>query len=149
MSLRISFAIALRFLRTRRQVYQRSLAESADPSYVSRLEAGERSVTLEASAALAGALKVDPLSLLTLAYAADRGLTPRVILANLQEDLTAAGLLDTELPKKLSAEPHPVVAQADALHEKILELVTEGISQSEIARRLGVSRVTVGKHLRK
>ncbi|WP_024692644.1 helix-turn-helix domain-containing protein [Pseudomonas syringae] len=149
MSLRTSFAIALRFLRTRRQVSQRSLAESADPSYVSRLESGERSVTLEASASLAVALRADPLSLITLTYAAELGLTPREVLANLHKDLAAAELLDVELLQELIPEPHPVVAQANALNAKILELVAQGLSQSEVARRLGVSRVTVGKHLRR
>lgn len=149
MSLRISFATALQFLRKQRQVSQRSLGNSADPSYVSRLEAGERSVTLEASASLAEGLAVDPLTLLTLVYAADRGQTPRAVLANLAEDLAAAELLDVDLPDKPSDSPHPVVSQAQELKVRILELAAQGLSQAEIARRLGVSRVTVGKHLRK
>ena len=87
MSLRTAFAAALQLLRTRRESSQQDLAEAVDPSYISRLESGARSVTLDVSQDIAKALGVDPLTLLTLAYAAHRGQTPKQVLDHLAKDL--------------------------------------------------------------
>lgn len=90
---RTAYAAALQLLRTRRETSQRELADAVDPSYISRLEAGTRSVTLDVSHELAKALGVDPLALLTLAYAAQRGQTPKQVVDQLVKDLESTGLL--------------------------------------------------------
>ncbi|WP_054989532.1 helix-turn-helix domain-containing protein [Pseudomonas coronafaciens] len=149
MSLRSAYASALQHLRKRRESSQQALGQAADRSYISRLESGTRSVTLDVSQNIAKALGVDPLTLLVLAYAADRGQTPQQVLDHLLVDLTATGLLGSEIPSLPSRERHPVAAAAEELRARIKELMAEGLSQSDVARRLGVARQTVSNHLKK
>lgn len=149
MSLRSAYASALQYLRNHRESSKQELAHAADPSYLSRLEAGTRSVTLDVSQQIAEALDVDPLSLLVLAYAAERGVTPQQILEHLESDLKATELLQCEIPPLPSKAIHPVTAAAEELRAKIKDLAAQGLSQAEVARQLGVSRQTVSNHLKK
>lgn len=148
MALRTAFAATLKFLRMHRQLSQRELAKHRDQSYVSKLEAGANAVTLEVSAELADAMDIDPMTLLTLTFASQKGLTAREILAHLHDDLAAAGLLDAQIPQQPATLAHPVSAQSARLKQDIMRFMAEGLSQAETARRLGVSRETVSKHLR-
>lgn len=149
MRLRTAFAVALKFLRMQRQLSQLDLAKHRDQSYVSRLEAASSGVTLEAGKELADALGIDPMALLAVTYAAERGQSPRAIVATLQAELEAAGLMDTTFPADPDAVPHPVVAQSLALNERIQALKEQGLTQVETARQLGISRETVRRHLHK
>lgn len=148
MSLRIAYASALRFLRKRSEVSQQQLAPAANPSYVSRLEAGARSVTLDVSQELANALNVDPLTLLVLAYAAERDQTPEEVMKHLLGDLRAQDLLTSRIPSGITKDPHPEVVAGMELHAQIIELMDQGLTQSEVARRLGIARQTVSNHLK-
>ena len=149
MSLRIAYAAALRFLRKRSEVSQQQLAPAANPSYVSRLESGTRSVTLDVSQELAKALNVDPLTLLVLAYAAERNQTPQEVMEHLLGDLSAKGLLVTKIPSELVKDPHPEVVAGLELNARIKVLMDQGLSQAEVARRLGIARQTVSNHLKR
>ena len=149
MSLRIAYAAALRFLRKRSEVSQQQLAPAANPSYVSRLESGTRSVTLDVSQELAKALNVDPLTLLVLAYAAERNQTPQEVMEHLLGDLSAKGLLVTKIPSELVKDPHPEVVAGVELNARIKVLMDQGLSQAEVARRLGIARQTVSNHLKR
>ncbi|KZL39463.1 hypothetical protein VT47_09830 [Pseudomonas syringae pv. syringae] len=149
MSLRTSYASALRFLRMHREASQQALGQAADRSYISRLERGERSVTLDVSHSLAEALEVDPLTLLVLAYAAERGQTPQQVVDHLLGDLISTGLMESKIPSLPPDAPHPVTVAAEELRARIKELIDEGLSQAEVARRLGVARQTVSNHLKK
>ena len=149
MSLRIAYASALRFLRKRSEVSQQHLAPAANPSYVSRLESGSRSVTLDVSQELAKALNVDPLTLLVLAYAAERNQTPQEVMEHLLGDLSAKGLLVTKIPSELVKDPHPEVVAGLELNARIKVLMDQGLSQAEVARRLGIARQTVSNHLKR
>ena len=149
MALRTAFAAALRFLRGRRGLSQSDLGCLRDQSHISRLEAGQRSVTLQFSDDLSKALAVDPMTLLAVAYAAERGTTPREVLGRLEADLGQLNLLDDLIPLDVAAQAHPVVSEAETLRSRSLDLKAEGLSQAEIARQLGVSGATVSRHLRK
>ena len=149
MSLRIAYASALRFLRKRSEVSQQQLAPAANPSYVSRLEAGARSVTLNVSQELAKALDVDPLTLLVLAYAAERDQTPQEVVHHLLGELSELDLLTSKIPAEITKDPHPEVVAGLELHAQILELMDQGLSQAEVARRLGIARQTVSNHLKR
>lgn len=149
MSIRTAFASALQFLRAHRKLSQKDIAIQTDQSYISRLEAGENSVTLEISQELAEALRLDPMSLLTIVYAVERGQSPREILSRIQDDLESSNLLDAKIPSSPAQTVHPVVAEAAELKRKIIELMDEGHSQAEVARRLDISKSTVTKHLKK
>ncbi|MFY1008069.1 helix-turn-helix domain-containing protein [Pseudomonas juntendi] len=149
MALRTAFAAALRFLRARRDLSQGDLALHRDQSHVSRLEAGQRGVTLQVSDDLAKALGVDPMTLLAIAYAAEHQTSPREVLSRLEADLSKLNLLDDCIPLDATAQAHPVAAEAGTLRSRIEELKAENLSQAEIARRLGVSGATVSRHLHK
>lgn len=149
MPLRTAFASALRFLRAHRELSQGDLALERDQSHVSRLEAGQRGVTLQVSQDLAKALGVDPLTLLAVTYAAEHAVSPREILQRLEADLMRMELLDKLVSLNAPAQAHPVVAQADTLRARIQELKARDLSQAEIARQLGVSGATVSRHLRR
>ncbi|MGF6399353.1 DNA-binding NarL/FixJ family response regulator [Pseudomonas frederiksbergensis] len=109
----------------------------------------QRGVTLQVSDDLAKALGVDPLNLLTVAYAAEHAASPREILQRLEADLIKMDLLDAAISLDASAQEQSVTAQAEALRARIQELKAQGLSQAEIARQLGVSGATVSRHLRK
>ncbi|WP_447741794.1 helix-turn-helix domain-containing protein [Pseudomonas laurentiana] len=149
MALRTAFAAALRFLRARRDLSQGDLALLRDQSHVSRLEAGQRGVTLQVSDDLAKALGVEPMTLLAVAYAAEHGTSPREILIRLETDLRHLKLLDDLVPLDAPPQAHPVVSEAETLRSRIQELKAQGLSQAEVARRLGVSGATVSRHLRR
>lgn len=149
MSLRSAFASTLQALRAHRGLTQKDISDTTDPSHVSRLEAGTRSVSLEVSQELAQAMGLQPVSLITMVYASKDGTTAREILQKVQGDLDALGLLDTPIPAEPVKVVHPRVTEAAELKRKILELIAEGKSQAEAARHLKVSPSTVTKHLKK
>jgi len=149
MSLRTAFAAALQFLRAHRKLSQQDIAKLTDQSHISRLEAGTRSATLEVSQELAEALQLDPLSFLTIVYAAQRGQSPRAILSSIQADLESSGLLDATIPTTPAPVVHPVVADAAELKFKIIKMMDEGLTQAEVARRLKIAKSTVTRHLKK
>ena len=149
MSLRIAYAAALRFLRKRGELSQQHLAPAVNPSYVSRLESGTRSVTLDVSQELAKALNVDPLTLLALAYAAERDQTPQEVVHHLLGDLSDQDLLTSKIPAEITKDPHPEVVAGLELHAQIVELMDQGLTQAEVARRLGIARQTVSNHLKR
>lgn len=149
MALRTAFAAALRFLRARRDLSQGDLALDRDQSHISRLEAGQRGVTLQVSDDLARALGVEPMTLLAMAYAAEHGTSPREVLSRLEAELEQMNLLDDSIPLDTTAQPHPVAAQAETLRKRIQAMKAQGLSQAEVARQLGISGATVSRHLRR
>ncbi|KWS45783.1 helix-turn-helix domain-containing protein [Pseudomonas syringae] len=148
MSIRNAYAAALQYLRTRNGSSQQSLAKGVDQSYISRLERADNSVTLEASESVADALNVDPLVLLTLAYAAKLGQSPGDVADQLRKQLNEDNLLSVVIPPRPSKTQHPIAAEAAQTRRKITELMEQKLSQSEIARRLGISRQSVSRHIK-
>ncbi|WP_235662105.1 winged helix-turn-helix transcriptional regulator [Pseudomonas savastanoi] len=106
-------------------------------------------MTLDVSHSLAEALEVAPLTFLVLAYAAERGQTSQPVLDQLAGDLRTNGLLTSEIPSLPVQTSHPVAAESEALRERIRELIDQGLSQAEVARRLRVTRQAVSKHIKK
>jgi transcriptional regulator with XRE-family HTH domain len=149
MSLRKAYGSALKFLRMHRESTQDALGQAADRSYISRLETGERSVTIDVSQDIAKALGVDPLSLLVLVYAAERRQTPKQVVSDLLDNLTINSLLDCEVPSLPLKTNPPVTTASEELRVQIGALIAQGLSQAEVARRLGVSRQAVSSHLKK
>lgn len=147
MSLRNAFGAALQFLRANKRLSQREISTHIDPSHVSRLEAAQRSVSLEVSRELAQALNLDPMSLLALVYAADTGESPRTIIRRAYEDLESLALLDATLPGEPTKIEHPRIVGAAELKQKIMRLMAEGNSQADVARLLGIAKSTVTRRL--
>ncbi|MQU53416.1 MULTISPECIES: helix-turn-helix domain-containing protein [Pseudomonas] len=146
MSLRKAFAAVLQFVRTHQGLSQQDIASAMDQSHVSRLEAAKRSVSLEMSQELAEAMQLHPISFLALVYAAHGQQSAREILQNAQDELEAVALLDANIisePKKI---PHPRVTEAAETRRAIQALKGEERTQAEVARMLGLSTSTVGRH---
>lgn len=53
------------------------------------------------------------------------------------------------IPLDATAQAHPVAAVAGTLRSQTQELKAQGLTQAEIARRLGAPQATVSRHLRK
>lgn len=70
------------------------------------------------------------------------------MLDHLAGDLGANGLLASEIPSLPVQTSHPVAAAAEVLRDRIRELMDQGLSQTEVARRLGISRQTVSNHMK-
>ncbi|WP_443691304.1 helix-turn-helix domain-containing protein [Pseudomonas sp.] len=149
MSLRNAFAAALQFMRTHKGFSQRDVASTMDQSHVSRLEGATRSVSLEISEKLAEALQLHPMSLLTLVYAAQSGQSPQAVLQRTRDDLEALDLLNAAIPPEPVKADHPRVVEAAELYRQVNELLAEGHSQAEVARRLNVSRSTITRHVQR
>ncbi|WP_327183120.1 helix-turn-helix domain-containing protein [Pseudomonas frederiksbergensis] len=92
---------------------------------------------------------MDPLTLLVLAYAAERYQTPQEVINHLWGDLSDQDLLRSKIPSGITKDPHPEVVAGLELHAQIIELMGQGLTQAEVARQLGVARQTVSNHLKR
>lgn len=146
MSLRQAFADALKFARGLRGLSQSQISGALDASYVSRLEAAQSSVTVEANDELAHGLSLEPLSLLSLAYAAEQNMTPGDVLQRVNDELKALALLDARVTNNPERVNHAFTAKGFETTRAVQELKNEGHNQAEVARRLGLSTSTVGRH---
>ena len=83
-----AFAKALKKLRSRRGLTQEDFSDVSSRTYVSTLERGLKSPTLEKINALCETLGCHPLTLLTLAYAEERkGESYRQVLRRVEKEL--------------------------------------------------------------
>ncbi|TNF83507.1 helix-turn-helix domain-containing protein [Pseudomonas sp. ICMP22404] len=97
MSLKIAFAAVLKAMRASRGLTQRNLAEVSSRTYVSKLERGYSSPTLEMLTTLSGPLNVNPLTLIAITLSAESGESVSTLLRRAQEEVTnlaQAGVLN-------------------------------------------------------
>jgi transcriptional regulator with XRE-family HTH domain len=88
MELKAAFGLALKSLRTSRQLTQEDFETVSSRTYLSTLERGLKSPTLEKVDALASVLKVHPLTLLVDCYLrADSGVTLGDLLQRIESEL--------------------------------------------------------------
>lgn len=73
MTLKASFATVLRALRAKRNISQREFADTTSRTYLSKLEAGKSSITLDKLQQLSDRLGLSPLTLLTLTISESTG----------------------------------------------------------------------------
>lgn len=100
MSLKKAFAAVLKAMRAGRGLTQRSLAEVSSRTYVSKLERGQSSPTLEMITALSGPLNVHPLTLVAITLCAESGESTNALLRRVQDEL--ADLAHDGILKSLS-----------------------------------------------
>lgn len=97
MSLKIAFAAVLKAMRASRGLTQRNLAEVSSRTYVSKLERGYSSPTLEMLTTLSVPLNVNPLTLIAITLSAESGESVTTLLRRAQEeisDLAQLGVLN-------------------------------------------------------
>lgn len=87
MTLKTSFASVLRALRSKRNISQRDFADTTSRTYLSKLELGKSSITLDKLEQISSRLELSPLTLLTLTLSQDTGRTPVELMSTLTEEL--------------------------------------------------------------
>ncbi|MBD8730972.1 helix-turn-helix domain-containing protein [Pseudomonas sp. CFBP 13710] len=143
MSLRKSYAAVVQLLRSQKGLSQRDISGSVTQSHISVLELGKSSATVDMSAQIATALKVEPITLLALAVASHEKRSVREALLAALAEAEALGLADTLLPSEPQALAAPSVVEARKKWLTVQGLKAKGLSQSEAARQLGMPESTL------
>lgn len=89
MALKSSFANVLRVLRSQRNITQRGFADTTSRTYLSKLETGRSSITLDKLEQLSERLEMSPLTLVALTLSEDTGQTANELLALTQNEIRA------------------------------------------------------------
>lgn len=79
MTLKSSFASVLRVLRSQRNITQRGCSDTTSRTYLSKLETGRSSITLDKLEQLSERLKMSPLTLVALTLSEDTGQTAELL----------------------------------------------------------------------
>jgi transcriptional regulator with XRE-family HTH domain len=125
------------------------MAQATSRTYITKIESGQSTPTLDKFDELASVLQLSPVALMTLVIATRDGHIPSQLLAAATEELKslnervrpediAAHLSGAEVLKRPAARPANVERM-----QKVQECKGAGLSQAETARQLGVSRSTV------
>ncbi|WP_262499601.1 helix-turn-helix domain-containing protein [Pseudomonas rhodesiae] len=80
--LKSSSATVLRALRSKRNITQRGFADTTSRTYLSKLESGKPSITLDKLEQLSDRLELSPLALLTLTVSEDTGVPTTTLIQN-------------------------------------------------------------------
>lgn len=86
MTLKTSFASVLRALRSKRNITQRDFADTTSRTYLSKLELGKSSITLDKLEQVSERLGLSPLTLLTLTLSEDTGQPAKDLISKLSEE---------------------------------------------------------------
>lgn len=148
MSIHQGFAAALRWIRVTKKLTQKDVSTTVAASHISQLEAGKTSPTVKITGDVAAALDLSPSALLAAAAASDLGTTPRAVLMQAIDDLERLGLIDTVPPTSTQSthNPHPTSTKAALTRLLVQQLKTQGLTQVEVARDMGIPRSTVQRH---
>lgn len=87
MTLKASFASVLRALRSKRNITQRDFADTTSRTYLSKLEQGKSSITLDKLDQVSRRLELSPLTLLTLTLSEDTDKPPSELISRLQLEI--------------------------------------------------------------
>lgn len=87
MALKSSFAVVLRALRSKRNITQREFADTTSRTYLSKLESGKSSITLDKLEQLSERLDLSPLALLALTISEETGEPAAALLDKLGVEL--------------------------------------------------------------
>jgi transcriptional regulator with XRE-family HTH domain len=108
MSIKTAVATVLKALRKARGLSQKDLAEVSSRTYVSKLERGQSSPTLEMMATLSAPLGLSPLTLVAVTISAETGQPIRSLVGRMEKEigeLTEAGVLQELETSHVSASP--------------------------------------------
>ncbi|QCI13482.1 helix-turn-helix transcriptional regulator [Pseudomonas putida] len=89
MTLKSSFANVLRVLRSQRNITQRGFSDTTSRTYLSKLETGRSSITLDKLEQLSERLELSPLTLLALTLSEDTGQTANELLGRTRNEIRA------------------------------------------------------------
>ncbi|VVM76869.1 hypothetical protein PS631_02115 [Pseudomonas fluorescens] len=148
MSIQNGFAAALRVIRLAKGLTQKDLSGTVAASHVSQLESGKTSPTLKVAADLAYMLDLSPSALVAVATASDSQDSPRSVLMQAISELELLELADQIPPASAEAvdSTHPTSIRAAAARADVQMLKSQGLTQVEAAKQLGLPRSTVQRH---
>lgn len=105
MTLKASFASVLRALRSKRNITQRDFADTTSRTYLSKLELGKSSITLDKLDQVSRRLELSPLTLLTLTLSEETGKPALDLVSQLRAEIISLkeddGLAGHEHPSSL------------------------------------------------
>lgn len=93
-------------------------------------------------------LHLSPSALVAVAAASDTQLSPRAVLLQALSELETLGLADQVPPVLAEAvdSTHPTSVRAAATRARVQKLKSQGLTQIDAARELGLPRSTVQRH---
>jgi transcriptional regulator with XRE-family HTH domain len=129
MSVKNAIAVVLKTMRKARGLSQKNLAEVSSRTYISKLERGQNSPTLEMLSTLSAPLGLSPLGLVALTLARETGQPIRSLISHVEseiEQLAQAGVLkELWIPDHEPTQPRRVGAPPKNRHP------TRGLEQTE------------------
>ena len=148
MSIQNGFAAALRAIRLAKGLKQKDLSGTVAASHISQLESGKTTPTLKVAADLARMLDLSPAALIAVATASDSQESPRAVLLQALSELQNLGLADQSPPSSaLDVDgTHPTSIRAAATRVRVQKLKSQGLTQIDTAKELGLPRSTVQRH---
>lgn len=146
MSVRTAFALALKLLRSKRDLTQQELSKKVDQSHVSRIENEKTSPSLEAIMELAEVLQISPVALMAIVCGVHDELSAGDVLKIAEKDLKSMKLLKGPIPLEIEQPPHPRITAAAQAREDVRALKKKGLSRAEVAIELGMAKTTVQRH---
>ncbi|MFJ4588128.1 helix-turn-helix domain-containing protein [Pseudomonas moraviensis] len=155
MSLTKQFAAAIRVIRRQRGIEYEDLADVSVRAHIGALEQGNANPSLDKLVNLAAALDFDPVALLAICVALRDGNTPDQALerahAQLSDFKHVGGIkqLEGEYAGNELVKRRPGKPTNNENAEAVKRLKSEGISQAETCRILGLSKSTVHRYWQK
>ncbi|MGY2096075.1 helix-turn-helix domain-containing protein [Pseudomonas simiae] len=148
MSIQTGFAAALRVIRLAKGLTQKDLSGTVAASHISQLESGKTTPTLKVAADLAYMLDLSPSALIAVATASDSQDSPKTVLMQAIRELEVLGLADQIPPASAETvdSTHPTSIRAAAARANVQKLRSQGLTQVEAAKELGLPRSTVQRH---
>lgn len=149
MTLKIEIAAVLRAVRQMRTISYDGMRDVSANSTISLLERGKSGVTLDKLSEIAEALDFNLITFITLCVALQRGTSSEAALEEasqqLQAFLKADGqlLIEAQLTGRALNQRPPGKPGREGNRSAVLKLKADGLSQGEVARRLGLPRSTV------
>lgn len=131
MSLKIAFAAVLKAMRASRGLTQRNLAEVSSRTYVSKLERGYSSPTLDMLFTLSGPLNVNPLTLIAITLSAESGESVTTLLRRAQEEV--ADLVQEGVLNALQIPPSDEQIMINAVSQRTSKRSTVASPQTEFS----------------
>jgi transcriptional regulator with XRE-family HTH domain len=153
-SMKVPFAAILRALRSQKGLTQESIPEGSNRQYLSQLEHGKSSPTLDKLQDLSEAFGVSTLALIGAVTAVKEDLTVDDLIAKFSAQMKAfeaEGILAAARAELSGAEllTRPAGRVIDrALRASIQECKAQGLTQAQTSQNLGVNKMTVSRYWR-
>lgn len=149
MTLKIEIAAVLRAVRQMRAASYDGMKDAGANSTISLLERAKSGVTLDKLSEISDALDFDLVALIALSVSIQRGTSTDAVLLDASEQLHSflgAGgqqLIGAQLNGNVLNQRPSGKPLKEENRVAVLELKAQGLSQTEIARKLGLARSTV------